>query len=320
MNTNIGRRELLAGLTAMPVAAMVASRASAAGLSQGRLIELTAVPSAYVIPRDVFVWLPDDYAEGGSHYPVIYMHDGRNLFDDQRAGFGVEWGIDEHVSELARSGRSRSAIVVGIASTELRYREYGPAGILAELPFSTRRLVENGYGGSSLADDYLRFIVEELKPMIDRDYRTLSGRVDTSIMGSSMGGLISFYALTRHPKVFGGAACLSTHVPLLPIGDFEAGRQTLAAVSVDIDNAWTSYIRRELPEPGRHRLYMDHGTLGLDQFYAPFQAVIDRAIVGRGYRAGRDFVSMAFAGADHNEQSWNSRAGAPLQFLLARPR
>lgn len=311
----VGRRGVLVGGAAL-VAVMLATRAAgAAAFASGRLEEHRGYRSAFVAPRDVTVWLPTDY-DPGVLTPVVYMHDGQNLFDNARANFGVEWGVDEHVTALVARKVVRSPLVVGIASTALRFREYAPAAILARLPASTRAMVEAGYGGASLSLEYLRFIVTELKPFIDRVYRPSPHPSDTFVMGSSMGGLISLQALTAYPEVFGGAACLSSHLPLLVPAMLERGDAAIAPARRDIEAALTGYLRSDLPPARNHRLYMDHGTIGLDRFYAPFQRVVDRAVIAHGYRSGQGFVSRVFAGADHNERSWNERLDAPLAFLL----
>ena len=178
------------------------------------------------------------------------MHDGQNLFDASKAYAG-EWGVDEHLARLIPTGQVRAPIVVGVWNTPLRLREYVPADLIAALPETTRADVEAIYGGPALSDGYLRFLVEELKPRIDADFRTLTGRDDTAIMGSSMGGLISLYALMKHPEVFGAAGCLSTHWPLrldaLQGEALDAWRQTIVA-------AWSGVIARGLPDAATHRL------------------------------------------------------------------
>jgi enterochelin esterase-like enzyme len=312
------RREILGAASALALAGWAGSL-RAAPPATGRLIEYPAMTSAFVDPRNVTVWLPEGYDHGTARYPVLYMHAGQNLFDDSCAGFGVEWGVDEHVTRLAAAGAIRPAIVVGIWSTPKRFREYGPAGPLRHLSSKTAKAIEATYGGSNLSDAYLRFIVSELKPRIDAAYRTLPGRKHTSVMGSSMGGLISFYALARYPDVFGGAACLSVHVPLMPL-DPAKDAALVDAIAPEIKQAWRRYIARSLPRPGRNRIYMDHGTLHLDQFYAPFQEVVDQAILAKGYRRNHDFVSRAFPGTTHNERAWNDRLDIPLSFLLGQPK
>ncbi|HYC98028.1 alpha/beta hydrolase [Brevundimonas sp.] len=306
----LDRRALLAGLSALPLA--TAARAEAP--TQGRLVEHPAMASAFAQPRDVTVWLPPGYDASDARWPVLYMHDGQNLFDASRAPYGAEWGVDEHVARLAATGQIRTPIVVGIGNTPLRLREYIPADLIRALPDDMRADVQAIYGGEPLSDGYLRFIVRELKPFIDRTYRTSPGRLDTAIMGSSMGGLISLYALMRYPLVFGGAGRVSTHWPL-KIGGLEdpallsPWRERLVA-------AWTGVVREGLPPVGGHYLYFDRGDESLDAFYAEFQSRIDETIRAAGWPSDR-FRSLVFPGAGHNEASWNQRLDVPLAFLLS---
>lgn len=230
------------------------------GQTDGRLIEWTDVSSVHVQPRNVTIWLPPGYDQSSRRYPVIYMHDGQNVFTPGRAYGGEEWGVDEALSRMMAAGRTRGAIVVGIWNTNLRGREYLPAKIVAALPAEIRAQVETTHSGSSLADAYLRFAVEELKPRIDDSFRTSPGRADTSIMGSSMGGLISLYALGEYPGVFGAAAAVSIHWPM---GD---PRRGLGADPAAVAWAFGEWLDGVTARPGRNRLYIDIGDQTLDAF------------------------------------------------------
>jgi predicted alpha/beta superfamily hydrolase len=152
-------------------------------------------------------------------------------------------------------------------------------------------------GGAPGSDAYLRFLVEELKPDVDAHYRTLPDARHTCLMGSSMGGLISLYALCEYPQVFGGAGCLSTHWPI-------GGRRLVNALGA------------VLPRAGQHRLYFDYGTRTVDRQYEPLQQWMDRWVAAAGYRQGEDWLTRKFAGADHSERAWRVRVHIPLDFLL----
>ena len=308
---SLDRRSALAGLVCLPVLGG-AGIARADAPASGRLVQHADVVSAHLGPRNVTVWLPPGYDAADAAWPVLYMHDGQNLFDGSTAGYGVEWGVDEHISRLGGNGQIRMPVVVGVWNTPLRLREYVPADMIRALPEDIRADLLSLYGGEPLSDAYLRFLVEELKPFIDRTYRTRPGRDDTTIMGSSMGGLISLYALMKHPQVFGGAGCVSTHWPLrverLDDNRLERWRETIV-------QTWSRVIAEGLPDPRAHRLYFDRGDETLDQFYAFFQSRIDTVVAGRGWGPDR-FRSLVFPGAEHNEASWNQRLDAPLTFLL----
>ena len=284
----------------------------AAAQADGRLIDWEAVTSAHAQPRNVTIWLPPGYDVSQRRYPVIYMHDGQNVFVPGRAYGGEEWGVDEALSRMIASGRTHGAIVVGVWNTNARGRDYLPAAVVAELPEAQRTLVQATHGGASLADGYLRFLVEELKPRIDHEFRTQPDRRHTGIMGSSMGGLISFYALGQYPGVFGRAAALSIHWPL---GDPRAGQGADPAMVARAFGNWPGLQRIR---QGRGRLYADIGDQTLDAFYPPYQAAMLQELRARGWRAGR-ITLRTWPGAAHNEAAWRARIETPLAFLLDLP-
>lgn len=272
-------------------------------------IERLELPSRHVDTRPVDVWLPPGYAPGLPH-AVVYAHDGQMLYDAGRTWNRQAWNIHLAVERLMREGRIPPTIVVGIWNAgPLRHSEYYPAKFLPYLPDATRqRFVAQALAGQPRSDAYLRFLVEELKPEIDRRYATRPGPAGTVILGSSMGGLISVYALNEYPQVFGAAAGLSTHWVgirepnhALPLAAFEYLRDRLAAPDTP---------------PGGRRLYMDHGTTELDAIYAPYQAFVDEIVRDRGYDAG-SYWRRVLPGTGHNETVWAARVGEVIEFLLA---
>ena len=154
--------------------------------------------TAFFIPqlyrtRKIWMYLPPGYATGKKRYPVLYMHDGQNIFDDYTSAFG-EWGVDECLDSMIANGIP-PAIVVGIENGAKRVNEYNP--------------YDNNEYGKGEGEEYIGFLVETLKPFIDKHYRTLSSKENTFIAGSSLGGLISCYAMLRYPDVFGKAGIFS---------------------------------------------------------------------------------------------------------------
>ena len=296
----IGLCLLWLGLLWLGLAALPASAETP--LAGGTLVKLIAFPSQQVIPRQVSIWLPPGYAAGSRRYPVIYMHDGQNLFEPADAYGGKTWGIAE---TLVASGRE--AIVVGIWNTRLRGREYFPQKVFDRLTPAQQDNATTMHGGTPLSDAYLRFIVTELKPYVDRTWRTLPGSADTGMMGSSMGGLISLYAMAEYPQVFGQVACLSVHWPM---GDPRRGDPD--AVSA----AWAGALATSAWQPGINRLYMDHGTLTLDSYYRPYSLKMEGVLARAGWHRDHDWVSRVFEGGAHNEESWRARLDAPVAFLL----
>lgn len=282
-------------------------------VSAGTIVDLGVVQSKYADPRRVVVWLPSGYDAHGPKYAVLYMHDGQNLFDTKTAGYGMEWQIDETLDRLIREKKVRPTIVVGIWSTPKRLQEYVPSKAFNGLPSEYRQKVRALYGGDPLSDGYLKFLVRELRPMIDRRFNVKTDRADTVIMGSSMGSLISLYAIDEYPEVFGAAGMMSTHWPLFmkPSGESVGDREYEV-----VSSAFERYLAPALPDPRTHKLYFDHGSETLDAIYARYQDRVDAVVARRGYRQWSTSLSLSFPGEKHNEISWASRVAVPLQFLL----
>jgi enterochelin esterase-like enzyme len=289
----------------------VQSVADTLPLGVGSLLKLNDFPGTGLISREVQIWLPPGYDAPGAQarHPVLYMHDGQALFEPGRSLPGDEWGVDETLTRLIADGAIRAPIVVGVGNTQERWRDYAPAGVVARLPEALRGTVEAETGGEPKSDAYLRFLTQELKPYIDANYRTLPGPQDTMIMGSSMGGLISLYAAGEYPDVFGGAAALSTHWPLWKPDSMDQVAATLAM---------TGWLEASGLDPRHQRLWFDHGTLNLDAFYGPYQQVMDRWFVARGFNRAENFSTRVYEGTDHNEASWAARLADPLVFLLGK--
>ncbi|MEO7277844.1 MAG: alpha/beta hydrolase-fold protein [Sphingomicrobium sp.] len=282
-------------------------------VAAGTIVDLGIMKSRFADPRRVAVWLPSGYRAKGPKYAVVYMHDGQNLFDKATAGYGMEWKVDEHLDRLIRDHKVRPAIVVGIWNTPKRLQEYVPSKAFTALPADYRGRVAALYGGDPLSDGYLKFIVRELRPMIDRRFNVYSDRSNTVIMGSSMGSLVSLYAIDEYPTVFGGAAMMSTHWPLFmrPNGDSVSDPEYEV-----VSSAFERYLAPTLPDPRTHRLYFDHGSETLDKTYARYQQRVDGVVARRGYRQGINWLSLSFPGQKHNEISWASRLDEPLEFLI----
>jgi enterochelin esterase-like enzyme len=282
-------------------------------VSAGTIVDLGVLKSRFADPRRVVVWLPPGYSAKGPKYAVLYMHDGQNLFDKATAGYGMEWEIDEHLSQLIANKKVRPTIVVGIWNTPKRLQEYVPSKAFNGLPPEYRSKIRALYGGDPLSDGYLKFIVRELRPMIDKRFNVKTDRADTAIMGSSMGSLISLYAIGEYPRVFGAAGMLSTHWPLFIKPDGQSVSQEEYEV---VSSAFERYLAAALPDPRTHKLYFDHGTETLDAIYKQYQDRVDRVVAKRGYKPDVNWMTRSFPGQKHNEISWASRVDIPLSFLL----
>lgn len=258
------------------------------------------------------VWMPDSYSpDGDDRYPVIYMHDGQNLFDPSISFNGTAWEIDLALEKLSTLGIIHNPIVVGIHNRGTkRPSDYIPRKpVLDYISESDRNasgmwsLVGNNFYG----DDYIAFIATTLKPEIDRLFRTLADSSNTFIMGSSMGGLASIYALCEYPDIFGGAACMSTHW----IGNFDYDNTIFPS-------AMLAYLEDHLPDTLNHRLYLDRGTVDLDSSYDKWEEMVRALVRKKGYTEEVGNLSVfTDKGASHSEVYWASRVDRPLHFLLA---
>ncbi len=243
--------------------------------------------------RDLLVYLPPSYATANRTYPTLYMHDGQNLFDKETS-FAGEWHVDEALEALA--GEGFEAIVVGIPNM-------GTARLAEYSPFQDPRL------GGGRAPDYLRFVIETVKPLVDDAFRTTGEREGTLTVGSSMGGLISLYAFFERPDVFGGVGAVSPSV------GFAGG-------------ALLPYLERA-PFPGG-KVYIDVGTLEgrprprdakeSQSPPGPYVRLVREArdlLIRKGYRDSHDLRYVEEEGAGHNEAAWAARLPNLLRFLLS---
>jgi enterochelin esterase-like enzyme len=281
-------------------------RTMTANSRKGALVHYPDLPSEYRLPRPVEVWLPESYdPNSGDRYPVLYMHDGQFLFNRGETPFlGTDylWDVDTTMARLIENGEIRPAIVVSIWANldtkSKRKLEFMPEKPVTDYVWKLMNAREPVDPGEKIvSDNYLKFLVNELKPFIDKTYRTQPDRESTFVVGSSMGGMISAYAISEYPDIFGGAACLSTHWVLG-------------------DGAVIAWYKDHWPDAGVHRIYFDHGTETLDAEYEPYQLKMDEVMQNKGYRSGEDWISRRFDGADHSPRAWRERLHIPLVFLL----
>jgi len=287
-------------------------------VTSGRLVEITKDVPSSLAPRKVHVWLPDGFEQNGKH-DVLYMHDGQMLFDAKTTWNKQDWGVDEIAGRLINEQKTRPFIVVAIdnGGTSLRHSEYFPEKPLSYLTPSFRESlyeIKRGpntplFGKPVHSDDYLSFIVFDLKPYIDSNFNVNTGREYTFLMGSSMGGLISLYGVLEYPNIFGGSANMSTHWP----GIFPKNIGDVSPVS----GAFFSYIADHLPKANQHKIYFDYGDKTLDAFYPPLQKQVDKLFIEQGYDK-EHFTSDFYPGALHDEVSWQKRLDQPLLFLFGK--
>lgn len=282
-------------------------------LSSGIVKRVDSFPSKFVRPRTVDVWLPKNYS-AQQKYAVLYMHDGQMLFDSTSTWNKQEWKVDEIVSDLLQKEKIKNTIVVAIWNhSDIRHSDYYPQkpfeSLTKKFKDSIASASKKQYGSefkSPNSDNYLKFIVEEVKPVIDAKFSVATNLENTVIAGSSMGGLISMYALCEYPEVFGSAACLSTHwIGVTPIENNP------------IPASFFTYLEQNLPSSNNHKIYFDYGTETLDQYYLPFQKGVDEALKKSGY-SEINSKNLKFEGHDHSETSWNKRLQIPIEFLLKK--
>ncbi|MGH2542660.1 MAG: alpha/beta hydrolase [Ardenticatenaceae bacterium] len=249
----------------------------------GDVLRWRSVQSAHLsYPRDVLIWLPPGYHDQPARrYPVLYLQDGQNKFDPATSFAGEDWNVDGVATSLMEKGEIEPFLMVAIYNTPDRLYEYNP-------------LREKG-------KQYTRFIVEELRPVVDREFRTEGGRRN-ALMGSSMGGLISMALLWWHWEHFFGAAALSPSLWVL----WRAGGPA----------AWF----RRFPAPHKPtRLYLDHGTVGYEGRSKTLAEAVISYLAGVGF-ASANLHYYTAEGGEHNEPSWRARVDRPLRFLFGRSR
>ena len=264
----------------------------------------------------VDVWTPKGYpADDGHLYPVIYMHDGQNLFDASTTWNCQSWEMDSVTSALIDAGKIEAPVIVGVHSvSKTRKSDLMPENAIKYIkgtPGATLRqfLEETPVRGNA----YAAFLANTLRPAMDARYRLTADVDSTFLMGSSMGGLMSIYAMSEYPSVFGAAACLSTHWVGTTDGD-----PTFSAAMYD-------YLAENMPRDGRHRLYLDHGTTSLDSLYGPSNQRVVELMESMGYSldSGSDgsrptLDNYIDEGAGHEERFWAARVERPLIFLLGK--
>ena len=293
---------------------MAVTQAQEVKVTSGKVVRFPNFKSQFVDARNVDVWLPDGYSDK-QQYAVLYMHDGQMLFDPETTWNKQSWEVDATAGQLIADKKTQPFIVVGIWNNNLkRHQEYFPRKAFESLDDSQRKFVSDillqqhkiDTELNPISDDYLKFLVGELKPFIDKTFATKADQSHTFIAGSSMGGLISMYAICEYPKVFGGAACLSTHwTGIYQIEDNP------------VPDAFFAYMKKQLPSPKRHKLYFDCGDKTLDALYPTLQQKADLILESKGY-TDKNLMSKFFAGKDHSEAAWRERLDIPLQFMLGK--
>ena len=238
-----------------------------------------SVEAPGLLPRDIVVWLPKSYEKAlEKRYPVLYMHDGQNVFDPVTSYTGVDWQADETATKLIAEGRMREIVIVGVYNTIDRLEEYS-----------------TGAKGQK----YREFLIHTLKPFIDKTYRTLPEREHTATIGSSMGGLVSFLLAWFHSETFGKASCLS------PSFIFRK-------------NHAIKLIKKSRRPRHKVRVYMDCGGVGGDALLHKGCKKVLRILRCKGYWRGRNIYYSYYRRARHSEVDWAKRLWRHFLFLFGK--
>jgi enterochelin esterase-like enzyme len=279
-------------------------------LTYGSIERIENFKTALVEPRNIDIWLPENF-DKTKRYAVVYMHDGQMLFDSSKTWNKTAWDADDTFGQLLLDKKIKDCIIVAIWNVpEKRFADYFPEKIIDSIPEPTKtKILNQQLNGEPSADEYLQFIVNELKPYIDNNYPTKPAAESTFMIGSSMGGLISIYALCEYPNTFGGVACLSIHSPL---ASFELIDEN---TDKEVASKFRGYLDKNLPKATTKKIYFDYGNLTGDSFYEPYQSKIDEVMINKGYNS-TSWQTLYFEGESHTETSWAKRLSIPVSFLL----
>ena len=280
----------------------------------GSINRIDSFPTQLITPRTVDIWLPINYSKN-KKYNVLYMNDGQMLFDATTTWNKQEWMVDEVISKLNSENKIEDVIVIAIWNiAAIRHKDLYPKKPFAllskeqqeEIEIAAKKMNTTWTVSEINSDNYLKFIVTELKPYVDKTFSVYTDASHTAIMGSSMGGLISMYALCEYPKTFGIAACLSTH--WIGFKDIENN---------PIPESFFKYMTQKLPDPKNHKIYFDYGTETLDANYVKYAFRVNEVLISKGYNE-KTYKNLKFDGENHSEASWQKRIHIPIEFMFGK--
>lgn len=273
-------------------------------VSSGNLLRYKAYDEAFGDTLTFDVWTPDGYSIFKKH-PVLYMHDGQMLFDADKCWNHKAWEMDDAAGRLITSDSITPIIIVGIHNLPTRLCDYMPAqydSLMAE--GGEKAEMDKLFTGRKRGGEYVSAIVNTIKPIVDAEYHTNPAQEATAIMGSSMGGLISLYAICAYPDVFSSAICMSTHF-------------STSAERPELADAMYKYTVTHLPNPATHKFYFDNGTMPCDDAYIPFFNKMADTLKANGYGES-NLLCREFPGHWHSEEYWASRVNIPLKFIYQK--
>ncbi len=281
-------------------------------LSSGSLFRINDFDSEYVSSRHIDVWVPENYSDDKDHQ-ILLMHDGQMLFDSTTTWNKQEWGVDETLSQLLKTDSINSTIVVSTWNVfEDRHSDYFPQKPFDNLNEETKnKLIDYNKSNSDRlfqklpqSDNYLKFLVQEVIPFVKTHFSVSDQPQSITVAGSSMGGLISFYALCEYPDIFGKAICMSTHWPgAMPFEDNP------------FPQTYFEYLDDKLPQLNKHKFYFDFGTETLDELYPQYENQLNQLFAKHNFD-GNNFKNLKFEGDAHDENSWRKRLHIPFKYML----
>ena len=246
----------------------------------------------------VDIWAP---ASLSPKTPVLVMHDGRNIFDEEQSFTGKTWEVLTALREEVRGERPLVIAVYGL-SDETRIRELSPQSISDRHPEFWDNFPDEykTTGTDSFGDSYVSLISDAILPFALERYKIEHSKDRTAVMGASMGGLISLYTMANRQNLFGTAICFSTHWPF--------GREVLVDELIAM-----------LPNGSEHRVWTDSGTIELDQYYPPFHDRAKWLLAEKGYQEPEGLVANIYPYTGHHESYWSRRVADALNWWLKAP-
>jgi predicted alpha/beta superfamily hydrolase len=245
-------------------------------------VNVQIIDTAFYIPqlnrsRRIWIYLPKAYSSTPKKYPVLYLQDGQNVFD-KATSYIDEWGVDECLDTLIEKGIAASIIVAIDNGSQFRMTEYNP--------------YNNAEFGNGEGDNYVDFLVNTLKPFIDKNYRTLPSKENTAIAGSSMGGLISYYAAIKHPTVFGKVGVFSPSFWIAP----------------QLQN-FTDSLSAKITS----KFFFSMGSLEGQKYINDMQNMAEQL----GTNSNTMIYSIIAEGENHNEKNWRNQFADFYKWIMA---
>lgn len=273
-------------------------------VSSGKIEKYQVFDEAFGDTLTFEVWTPDGY-NADIKYPVLYMHDGQMLFDADKCWNHKAWEMDDTAGRLIAADSVRPFIIVGIYNLPTRLCDYLPQEFDSLMAKGGEEAeMEKMFTTRIRGREYVKAIVNTIKPLVDSKYSTDPSMEGTAIGGSSMGGLISLYAICTYPSVFSSAILMSTHF-------------STSAERPELADAMYQYMVNHMPDPATHKIYLDNGTKPCDDAYIPFFYKMTGFLYANDFDDD-NFLYKEFPGHWHSEDYWASRVNIPLRFIYSK--